>query len=111
MLPPADGPQAAPPHTLFVVTLPGPTRKRERSPYCYRLVYRSPHPGGEGCTLLWEVFGGRLTYQVALERESGGGLRWHCTCADAVYRGENEPHTCKHVRGLIQLGRRDGAAA
>jgi hypothetical protein len=61
--------------------------------------------------LLWEVFGGRLTYQVALEREVGGGLRWHCTCADAVYRGEEvADHRCKHVRGLVALGRARGPA-
>ena len=51
--------------------------------------------------MTWEVFGGRASYQVALEREWDGGLRWHCTCADAVYRDR----VCKHIRGLIALGR------
>ena len=93
--------------SLVVTTLPGPTRKRTPSPYCYRLTYRNPEPAVPGCTLLWDVLGGRLTYQVALERETTGDLRWHCTCADAVYRGETvENHRCKHVRGLIDLGRR-----
>jgi hypothetical protein len=55
--------------------------------------------------LLWEVYGGREIYQITLERQPSGGLCWHCTCADAVYRGEDEPHTCKHVRGLLTLGR------
>jgi hypothetical protein len=86
---------------LLVASLPGPTRKRASSPYCYRLTYRNPDPRAVGCSLLWEVHGGRLTYQIALEREETGRLTWHCTCADAVYRGELvENHCCKHVRGL-----------
>jgi hypothetical protein len=85
--------------------LPGPTRKRNPSPYCYRLTYRSPQPDELGCVLLWDVYGGRQEYQIALERETTGKLCWHCTCADAVYRGEESPHTCKHVRGLRSLGR------
>lgn len=86
-------------------SLPGPTRKRLPSPYCYRLTYRSSQPHEPGCVLLWDVYGGREEYQIALERETTGKLRWHCTCADAVYRGEDGPHTCKHVRGLQALGR------
>lgn len=86
-------------------SLPGPTRKREPSPYCYRLTYRNPQPNEPGCVLMWDVYGGREEYQIALERETTGKLRWHCTCADAVYRGEDAPHTCKHVRGLQALGR------
>jgi hypothetical protein len=92
--------------TLVVTTLPGPTRKRKPSPYLYRLTFRNPEPAVPGCTLLWDVLGGRATYQVALERETTGDLRWHCTCADAVYRGEaEENHVCKHVRGLLNVGR------
>jgi hypothetical protein len=87
-------------------TLPGPSRKRTPSPYCYRLIFSNPDPAVEGCALLWEVLGGREEYQVALERQRGGELRWHCSCADAIYRGENRPHTCKHVRGLLSLGRK-----
>ena len=90
---------------VVFASLPGPTRKREASPYCYRLSYRNPQPREPGCVLLWDVFGGRQEYQIALERETTGKLRWHCTCADAVYRGENAPHTCKHVRGMQALGR------
>jgi hypothetical protein len=91
---------------VHFATLPGPSRKRKHAPYCYRLVYRNPQPGIEGCALLWEVHGGRLAYQVALERERAGGLRWHCTCADHVYRHEDFPdYRCKHVRGLLALGR------
>jgi hypothetical protein len=91
---------------LVCATLPGPHRRRTRVPYRFRLTYCSTNPTTEGCALLWEVDGGRLPYQIALEREAGGGLRWHCTCADAVYRGEDSPdHRCKHVRGLLAVGR------
>jgi hypothetical protein len=85
--------------------LPGPTRRRTPSAYCYHLTYRSPDPAEPGCALLWDVYGGRQVYQIALERRSAGRLCWHCTCADAVYRGEDAPHLCKHVRGLQKLGR------
>jgi hypothetical protein len=90
---------------VVFASLPGPTRKRAPSAYCYRLTYRNPNPTEPGCVLLWDVDGGRQSYQIALERESAGTLRWHCTCADAVYRGEDAPHLCKHVRGLQALGR------
>jgi hypothetical protein len=98
------------PHRLLAsnvvfTSLPGPTRKRLPSAYRYALTYRNPEPTAAGCLLLWDVQGGREPYQIALERERGGELRWHCTCADAVYRGEDEPHVCKHVRGLRALGR------
>jgi hypothetical protein len=89
-------------HTL----LPGPTRKRTCSPYYFRLTHSDPEPAVAGCVLLWEVQGGRAPYQIALERNENGSLRWHCTCADAVYRGETEGHVCKHVRALLNLGRR-----
>jgi hypothetical protein len=92
------------PYILFSL-LPGPTRKRKESPYCYRLTYRNPQPGEAGCVMLWEVLGGRQEYQIALERGETGELHWHCTCADAVYRGEYDTrHVCKHVRGLKELG-------
>ena len=90
---------------VFFASLPGPTRKRETIPYRYRLTYRTPQPRQPGCVLLWEVDGGRQPYQIALERATNGRFRWHCTCADAVYRGEDAPHLCKHVRGLQALGR------
>lgn len=91
--------------SVLFASLPGPTRQRKPSAYRYRLTYRNPDPRAEGCVLLWEVEGGRETYQIALERASGGRLRWHCTCADAVYRGEDAPHVCKHVHGLRGHGR------
>ena len=94
--------------TVAFTSLPGPTRKRTPSPYCFHLTYRNPDPQAPGCVLLWEVLGGRQVYQIALERTAGGQLRYHCTCADAVYRGEDRPHTCKHVRGLQALGRKAG---
>jgi hypothetical protein len=85
---------------VFFAALPGPTRKRLPSPYCYRLTYRNPDATAPGCVLSWDVLGGREVYQIVLERQPSGRLRWHCSCADAVYRGENQPHRCKHVRGL-----------
>jgi hypothetical protein len=90
----------------YTTLLPGPTRKREPAPYSFRLTYRNPRTGAPGCVLLWEVNGGRVAYQIALERSDRGELRWHCSCADAVYRGEDAPHVCKHVRGLQALGRK-----
>jgi hypothetical protein len=95
-----------PPVVLFTL-LPGPDRKRLARPYGYRLTYRNPEPDAAGCVMLWEVSGGRLHYQVALERDEAGSLRLHCSCADAVFRGEAEGRPCKHVRGLLEIGTRD----
>lgn len=89
---------------VLFASLPGPTRKRTESPYCYRITYHNPDPGAKGCVVQWDVMGGRDIYQVALEREEGR-LRWHCTCADATYRGESRTEPCKHVRGVLQHGR------
>jgi hypothetical protein len=96
---------------VVFASLPGPTRKRTPSPYCYRLTYQNPNSGEVGCVLLWDVLGGRDIYQIVLERQASGGLVWHCTCADAVYRGEKQPHVCKHVRGLQAQGRQPAGAA
>lgn len=93
------------PHDVVFTNLPGPTRKRVPSPYCYRLVHENSDPQAVGCALLWDVMGGREIYQVALERDEHGRLHWHCTCADSVYRGERRSHCCKHVRGLQTVGR------
>lgn len=92
------------PNVIFAM-LPGPDRQRRPSVYRYKLTFTNPAPGEPGCSMLWEVAGGRLVYQVALERQESGEFRWHCTCADAVYRGETRPHGCKHVRGIQSLGR------
>jgi hypothetical protein len=86
----------------MIATLPGPDRKRTFIDYRFRLTYRDPAPSGPGCLMVWEVEGGRLPYQVAVEQTDGGRLKWHCSCADAVYRGEKLEHTCKHVRGLVE---------
>jgi hypothetical protein len=92
------------PFALLVTILPGPDRKRTASLYSYRITYRNPRPEGAGCVALWEVNGGRQKYQIAVERREKGGCRWHCTCADAVYRGEEDArHVCKHVKGLQAL--------
>jgi hypothetical protein len=70
-------------------------------PYGYRLTYRNPKSATPGCVMTWEVLGGRLPYQVALERTEDGNLRVHCTCADAIYRAESTGRFCKHVQGLL----------
>ena len=85
--------------------LPGPGRKRADSAYVYRLCYVNPEPHREGCVMTWEVKGGRLTYQIAVERDRDGRLRCHCTCADAVFRAEPEGRWCKHVQGFLAWGR------
>jgi hypothetical protein len=100
-------PEPSPVFTL----LPGPDRKRSRTPYGYRVIYRSPNTSEPGCVLIWKVSGGRMPYQLALEREEGGSLRLHCTCADAVFRAEAEGRFCKHARGLVEVGRQTAAAA
>lgn len=89
---------------LITLVLPGPDRKRTPAPYHYRVTYRNPEPGAAGCVVTWEVLGGREEYQISLERTDASVLAWHCTCPDAVYRGEiPNPHRCKHVRGLAQV--------
>jgi len=92
-----------PPFTLLLTTLPGPSRKRMPTVYQYRMIYRNPDPV-PGCRIVWEVTGGRSLYQIAVEKRSDGEIRWHCTCPDAVYRGEmHANHVCKHVHGLIDI--------
>jgi hypothetical protein len=81
--------------------LPGPSRKRVHRPYVYRLTYRSADLDQAGCLMTWEVRGGRLVYQIAIERDERGRLRCHCTCADWVFRAEAEGRVCKHVQGFL----------
>ena len=86
------------------VTIPGPTRKQEPAEYRFRVTYRCGPTRDPGCLMTWEVTGGRSPYQLALERTDAGGTRWHCTCADFVYRGERgdrPAYQCKHVHGLV----------
>lgn len=95
--------QPRPSTGVLMVALPGPDRKRQPSAYQYRVTYRGPSADEPGCVMTWEVSGGRLPYQVALERTASGRLRWHCSCADAVYRGEDDTnHRCKHVSALAE---------
>jgi len=90
--------------SVLISVLPGPDRKRSETLYHYQLVYRQPDTAGEGCVALWHVAGGRTAYQVALERDWRGGLSWHCTCADHVYRSEqNDRHVCKHIQGVQEF--------
>ena len=87
---------------VLTLILPGPDRQRSHSLYQYRITYRNADPVEPGCVMTWDVTGGRYPYQIAVERTGGGDVRWHCSCADAVYRGEDDPnHRCKHVQGLI----------
>jgi hypothetical protein len=88
-----------PPEILAL--LPGPDRKRTATTYRYKLIYRNPADKAPGCVMLWEVSGGRLLYQIALERTEKGQLRIHCSCADAIFRAEEEGRCCKHVAGLV----------
>jgi hypothetical protein len=48
-----------------------------------------------------------MPYQIALERDEAGTLGIHCTCADAIFRAEEEGRFCKHVHGLLRIGRND----
>jgi hypothetical protein len=89
------------------IVLPGPQRKREPCPYSYRLVYANPEQLA-GCQRIWEVLGGRQPYQIVLEKDPRGILQFHCTCADAIYRKDNEGRFCKHVLGLLELGKQPG---
>ncbi len=91
--------------TLALVTvLPGPDRKRSARAYSYRLTYRNPNPQAGGCVMTWEVEGGRVPYQIAIERGEEGVLRLHCTCADAIFRAEPEGRFCKHIHGFLHIG-------
>ncbi len=93
-----------PSFTLITIYLPGPDRKRAPAPYHFRITYRNPDPSDPGCLMTWDVLGGRETYQASLERTPGGDHVWHCSCPDAVYRGEGlQIHQCKHIRGLLEL--------
>jgi hypothetical protein len=94
-----------PAFTALITTLPGPDRKRTAAAYFYRLTYRNPDPEAVGCVMTWEVEGGRQPYQLAIERDDAGSLRVHCTCADAVFRAEEEGRFCKHVAGFLQVGK------
>ncbi len=93
---------------VVLTFLPGPDRKRSATAYRYRLTYRA-EDDTPGCVLLWDVAGGRLLYQIALERDEAGALHFHCTCADAAFRAQGEGRFCKHVRGLLDIGRHGAA--
>ena len=93
-----------PVYALYTTILPGPDRKRHASLYSYRMTYHNSENEGPSCVTSWAVSGGREIYKIDLERDQQGRFRWHCTCADAVYRGETEGKICKHVRGLWLFG-------
>lgn len=89
---------------VIAVALPGPTKKREPAEYRFRVTYRGTELHAPGCLMTWEVRGGRVPYQLALERTERGDTRWHCTCADFEFRGDDHPrYACKHVSGLVDV--------
>src|SRR5882762_4789278 len=87
--------------------LPGPDRKRTPKVYSFRLSYRNPSDKAAGCVMTWDVFGGRMPYQIAVERRDDQHLKIHCTCADAVFPREEEGRLCKHVQGFLEETLRD----
>ena len=92
-----------PGYGTILAKLPGADRKRQPALYEYRVTYRNPEQQ-PGCLMTWEVTGGRESYQIALEQTDSGEHTWHCTCADAIFRGDKDPtHRCKHVRGLADV--------
>jgi hypothetical protein len=100
---PLESPQSTSPVALVTV-LPGPDRKRSARAYSDQLTDRNPDPDASGCVMTWEVEGGRVSYQIALERDAQGTLRVHCTCADAIFRAEPEGRFCKHIHGFLHIG-------
>jgi hypothetical protein len=100
-------PNPGQPFPELAIDLPGPERRRDPHSYTFRLTYVNPNQQ-PGCQRIWEVTGGRQTYQIALERDPRGNLHLHCSCADAIYRKDNEGRFCKHVFGLLELGKRPG---
>jgi hypothetical protein len=98
---PPSGHDDALPGVAWATLLPGSDRKKTQSRYVFRLRYCNTVPWALGCVMTWEVKGGRLTYQIAVEREADGRLRCHCTCADSVFRAENQGRACKHVKAFL----------
>jgi hypothetical protein len=94
-------------HHELAALLPGPDRKRTPKLYLYRLTFRSADSEASGCVMNWDVQGGRMPYQIAVERREDRHLRVHCTCADAVFRREQEGRLCKHVQGFLEETLRD----
>jgi hypothetical protein len=91
------------PATPQLALVPGPDRKRTPRLYTFRLTYLNADSSVVGCILQWEVSGGRLGYQIAIERDEAGNLTPHCTCADSIFRAEEEGRLCKHIRALLDL--------
>jgi hypothetical protein len=95
------------PNRELSALLPGPDRKRTPKVYFYRLNYPNPAADSVGCVMTWEVYGGRMPYQIAIERRENLHLKIHCTCADAIFRREEEGRLCKHVQGFLEETLRD----
>ncbi len=92
----------APRQTLLTL-LPGVTRKRLPHVYQFRKTYTRTPACDTSCLATWDVLGGREVYQIASEQTSNGDVLWHCTCADATFRGKTRYYRCKHVSGLLAL--------
>jgi len=100
--------------TLGVVftSLPGPTRKREPSPYCYRLTYRNPQPREPGCVLMWAVGGKSIRSPWSAKRQGncyGTALApTPCTAAKMYRTLASMFAVCEHwvaaKEGLINQG-------
>jgi hypothetical protein len=84
------------------LSLPGPDRLRTPKDYYFRLRYRSPCEHAVGCVMTWDIVGGRMPYQIAVERRMDDRLKLHCTCADSVFRREEEGRLCKHAQGFLE---------
>ena len=87
----------------LLTLLPGITRKRLPHVYQFRRTYTRTPGDDTTCLATWDVLGGREPYQIASEQTSNGDVLWHCTCADATFRGTTKYYRCKHVRGLLEL--------
>jgi hypothetical protein len=94
---------------FVLLLLPGPTRERDPQLYLYWLKHRADDPRAPGCIQLWDVTGGRMTYQIAQERGEDGSLSWHCTCGDAVFVSLDRGRYCKHLAALFDFLPPEGA--
>ena len=82
-------------------------REAHAEPLWFRLTYRSRDPKADRLYAALGRIRRRSEYQIAVEREEGGCVRWHCTCADWVYRNEDFPdYQCKHIRAESERAKR-----
>lgn len=77
---------------VMVCVLPGPDRKRTDHLYRFRMVHKGDP--SDPCQQVWQVDGGRQTYQVVLNHKG----MWECSCAAGVY---SKSGPCKHAKCLM----------